>query len=91
MQVSQAQFVPAFLTNAIDANAYDIGFYLVKIYEDEIIANSNSIIYSHVKSYQRNKSFLKSKLHMSKMLISIFNFNSAKDFLAILEDNLSEI
>ena len=79
------------MTNAIDANAYDIGFYLVKIYEDEIIANSNSIIYSHVKSYQRNKCFLKSKLHMSKMLITIFNFNSAKDFLAILEDNLSDI
>jgi hypothetical protein len=78
------------LTNAIDANAYDIAFYLVKIYEDEIVLNSNSIIFSHVKSYQRNKCFLKSKLHMSKMLITIFNFNSAKEFLAILEDNVSD-
>ena len=36
------------------------------------------------------RSFLKSKLHMSKLLIGVFNFNSAKDFLAILERNLSD-
>ena len=78
------------MTNAIDSNAYDVAFYLVKIYEDEIISNPSEIIRSHVKSYQRNKCYLKSKLHMSKMLISIFNFNYAKDFLAILENNLND-
>ena len=48
MQVSQTPFVPEFLTNAIDANAYDIAFYLVKIYEDEINQNYSKIIKSHV-------------------------------------------
>ena len=36
MQISKTPFQPDFLTNAIDSNAYDIAFYLIKIYEDEI-------------------------------------------------------
>ena len=39
MQSSKSPFVIEFLTNAIESNAYDIAFYLVKIYEEEIAAN----------------------------------------------------
>ena len=31
-----------------------------------------------VKSYKIDNRFLKSKLHMSKMLLGVFSFNSAK-------------
>lgn len=75
MEITNAPFVIEFFTNAIDANAYDIAFYLLKVYEDEIFANYLKAIQTHVKSYQMNKKFLKSKLHMSKMLLPIFNFN----------------
>ena len=74
LQISKAPFVIEYFTNAIEANAYDIAFYLVKVYEDEIFQNYQKAITAHVKSYQLNKRFLKSKLHMSKMLLSIFNF-----------------
>ena len=36
MQLSETPFQPDFLTIAIDSNAYDIAFYLIKIYEYEI-------------------------------------------------------
>lgn len=36
LQLSKANFVIEFFTNAIESNAYDIAFYLVKVYEDEI-------------------------------------------------------
>ena len=91
LQISKAPFVIEYFTNAIEANAYDIAFYLVKVYEDEIFQNYQKAITAHVKSYQLNKRFLKSKLHMSKMLLSIFNFQSAKVFLEILQFSLNDI
>ena len=39
---------------------------------------------THVQSYALSKQYLKSKLHMSKQLMSIFNFKSAKVFLDII-------
>ena len=74
-----------FFTNAIEANAYEIAFYLLKVYEESIHQNVNRAIESHVKSYDLNNKFLKSKLHMSKMLINVFTFNAAKEFLSIME------
>jgi len=91
LQISKAPFVIEYFTNAVEANAYDIAFYLVKVYEDEIFSNYHKAINSHVKSYQLNKRFLKSKLHMSKMLLPIFNFNSAKVFLEILQFSLNDL
>lgn len=55
------------------------------MYEESIQLNVTTAIESHVQSYQIDNKFLKSKLHMSKMLINIFTFNAAKDFLSILE------
>ena len=80
-----------FFTNAIESNAYDIAFYLVQIYEEELYANYQKAIDSHVTSYQMNKRFLKSKLHMSKLLLPIFNFNSAKIFLEIIHFSLNDL
>ena len=54
-----------FFTNAIEANSYDIAFYLLKEYEDQITLNYQEAIDSLVNSYRRNNKFLKSKLHMS--------------------------
>jgi len=39
---------------------------------------------SNVQSYRLDNQFLKSKLHMSKMIMSIFTFNAAKIFLEIM-------
>ena len=38
-----------------------------------------------------NNKFLKSKLHMSKLLLPIFNFNSAKIFLEIIQQRLNDL
>jgi len=75
---NKMQFHVDFFANAIEANAYDIAFYLLKVYEDNINRNADEAINSHIISYQKNNKFLKSKLHMSKMMINLFNFNSAK-------------
>lgn len=84
IQQTKIPFQIDFFTNAIEANAYDIAFYLLNIYEEQIFLNSPKAIDTHVKSYQLNKQYLKSKLHMSKTLMSIFNFKSAKVFLDII-------
>ena len=81
MQISKAPFVIEFFTGAIEANAYDIAFNLLKAYEEEIFDNYLKAIKAHVKSYQMDKKFLKSKLHMSRLLLPIFNFNYAKVFI----------
>ena len=39
---------------------------------------------SHVASYRLDNRYLKSKLHMSKMVLPIFTFNAAKIFLEII-------
>jgi hypothetical protein len=59
-------------------------------YEEEIYADFNISIMAHVKSYQLNVQFLKSKLHMSKMMLSIFSFNAAKIFLEIIDEKVDE-
>lgn len=55
MKKTQTPFEIEFFTNAIDANAYDIAFYLLNVYEEEILKHSNLAIEMHVKSYQKNK------------------------------------
>jgi len=72
------QFHIDFFTNAIESNAYDIAFYLLNVYEDSVNKNGEEAITSHITSYSKNNKFLKSKLHMSKMMMNLFNFNSAK-------------
>ena len=40
---------------------------------------------THVASYRLDNQFLKSKLHMSKMVLPIFTFAAAKQFLEIIQ------
>lgn len=70
-----------FFKNAINASAFDIAFYLLGLYEEQIYLNANEAVNCHVTSYQLSKKYLKSKLHMSKQLMVVFNFSSAKKFL----------
>lgn len=51
-----------FLIFAIDANAYDIVFYLCNRFETQIFAMANKAIDAHVDSYQKSQKYLKSKL-----------------------------
>jgi len=67
-----------YFTNALESNSYDVAFYLLVKYEDQINLHYQQALDAHVKSYKVDKKFLKSKLHMSKMLLGIFSFNSAK-------------
>jgi hypothetical protein len=74
IQQTKVPFTIDFFTNAIESNAYDIAFYLLNVYEEQIFADSQKAIVTHVASYQLNKQYLKSKLQMSKQLMPIFNF-----------------
>jgi len=79
-----------FFTMAIEANAYEIAFYMMTVFEEKIIANTARTLEAHVSSYSHNKRFLKSKLTMSKKMIAIFNFKYAKIFLKIIEIQIFE-
>ena len=78
------EFEIDFFTFAIDANAYDIVFYLRNRFEEQIFAHTNKAIDAHVQSYQNTPKFLKAKLFLSKSLLPIFNFNGVKQFLNII-------
>ena len=52
MQESKVQFQIEFFQNAIEANAYDIAFYLLKVNEEAIFANYQKTMDSHVQSYK---------------------------------------
>lgn len=75
------EFEIDFFNFAIEANAYDIVFYLRQRFEQQIFENASKAIDTHVKSYQNSSKFLKSKLFLSKSLLPIFNFNGVKEFL----------
>jgi len=84
MQKNQVPFDIDFFIIAIESNSYDIAFYLLKKYEDKIFQDYQAAVDTHVKSYRVNRSFLRSKLHMTKVLLDVFSFNSAKHFLEII-------
>jgi len=49
--MSETPFQIEFFTNAIDSNAYDIVFYLLQLYEEDILNNAGRAVDTHVKSY----------------------------------------
>lgn len=81
----EVDFEIEFFTLAIEANAYDIAFYLRMRYEEQLFIHANKAIDSQVNSYKLNQKFLKAKLHLSKSLLPIFNFNGVKELLTILQ------
>ena len=90
IEISKTPFKIEFFTNSIESNSYEIGFYLLKRYEEQIYAEFNISIMAHVNSYNLSNQFLKSKLHMSKMVLPIFTFNAAKIFLEIIDAKVNE-
>ena len=87
---SQTPFQIEFFTNAIEADSYDIAFYLMSVYEEEILAHFPVVIETHVKSYQLSKNFLIAKLYLSSKLLGLFNFKSAKELLDILKPQMED-
>lgn len=51
MKIYKIPFNIEFFLNSIESNAYDISFNLLNLYEEQIFAQSNKAIDSHVKSY----------------------------------------
>jgi hypothetical protein len=80
----EVEFEIEFFTLAIEANAYDIAFYLRMRFEEQLFIHANKAIDSQVNSYKLNQKFLKAKLHLSKSLLPIYNFNGVKELLTIL-------
>ena len=81
---SKIEFQIDFLVTAIESNAFTVGFYLIKVYEEEIQRDYQRAVDALVKSFQQGSTFLKAKLHMTKMMLSLMNFNAAKELLVIL-------
>jgi len=77
------EFEIDFFIFAIEADAYDIAFYLRMRFEEQLFIHANKAIESQVNSYKYNQKFLKAKLHLSKSLLPIFSFNGAKELLTI--------
>ena len=90
MEGYKVPFQIEYFQNAIENNAYDIAFYLLKVNEESIFANYQVVMETHVQSYKTDNMYLKSKLHMSKMMLPIFTFNAAKIFLEIIQTKISE-
>lgn len=88
MQQLNIPFQIEFFIQAIEANAYEIAFYLLNLHEEEIFTHGIEAVETHVRSYLLNKQFLKAKLHMSKCLLVVFNFNVAKQFLNIVSGHV---
>mmetsp|Transcript_12327 Transcript_12327/g.19122 ORF Transcript_12327/g.19122 Transcript_12327/m.19122 type:complete len:173 (+) Transcript_12327:162-680(+) len=78
LQNMEVPFHIDFFSTAIFYNAYDIAFYLLKIYEEQILADHVKAIDAHIQAYKLSKEFLKAKLYMSKVLLHDFNFNQAR-------------
>ena len=83
-----ADFEIEFFTFALEANAYDIVFYLRGRFEEQVFAHAARAIDAHVQTYQNTPKFLKAKLHLSKSLLPIFNFNGVKKYLGIMQHKI---
>lgn len=51
IQNKKSEFNIDFFTMAIEANAYEIAFYLLNVYEEKITLNSAKALDAHVNSY----------------------------------------
>ena len=84
---TEISFNISFFTTAIQYNSYDIAFYLLKVYEEQILQNQENqvkAIDAHIQAYKMSTQFLKAKLFMSKQLLNEFNFNHARSFLDVI-------
>ena len=84
MEKFKVQFQIDFFCFAIESDSFDIAFMFIKQFETQIKQHYVKALNKLVDSYQKSGRFLKAKLHMTKMLFELFNFNQAKIFLEIL-------
>ena len=75
---------------AIESSSFSIAFYLLKVYEEAIHKEYSKAVDALVFSYSQSNEFLKAKLHMTKMLLNLFNFNAAKKFLDLVSFSLND-
>ena len=83
------EFEMEFFKQALLSNAFDTAFYMLNMYEDVIFSNPIDASNALIEAYQVNNKFLKSKLHMSKLMLPILNFGASKNFLAILDASIN--
>lgn len=62
---------------------------MLGMYEDFIFSNPIDASNALIEAYKVNNKFLKSKLHMSKIMLPILNFSASKNFLSILEASIN--
>ena len=74
-----------FFTFALESNAYDVAFYCLIMFENIITQYPKKAVNAHVQSYFINNQFLKAKLHMSCMMLPMFDFNAANEIIWILQ------
>ena len=86
----KVKFEIDFFIMAIESGSFSTAFALLRAYEELIIKNIEKPIDTLVKSFSLNNEFIRSKLHMVKLLLHLFNFKNAKQFLVQLEFQLND-
>lgn len=77
-----------FFKQALLSNSFDTAFFMLKNYEDDIFSKPLEAIDGLIEAYRVNNKFLKSKLHMAKIMIPVLNFSAAKTFLEIIGNGI---
>jgi len=60
------------------------------MFENIITQYPKKAVNAHVQSYFINNQFLKAKLHMSCMMLHMFDFNAANEIIWILQQKVYE-
>ena len=85
----EIRFSIEFFKQALLSNAFDTAFFMLKTYEDAIFSKPVEAMDALIEAYRVNNKFLKSKLHMAKLMIPTLNFSAAKTFLDIIGAGIS--
>lgn len=75
---------------AIEADNWEVCFYLLNRFETQITSQSSKVVPVIVASFSQTSKFLKAKLHLSKKLISKFNFVEFKTLVNNIRQKIEE-
>lgn len=90
LAVEGTKFEMDFFNFAVQANAFDIAFYLRYRFEEQLFANASRAIDIMVQSFQDSPRNMKAKIFMSKSLLPVYNFNGVKKFLYIMNQKMTQ-
>lgn len=79
-----------FLTMAIEADNWEVSFYLFNRFEAQIMNQSTKVVPVIVASFSQTSQFLKAKLHLTKLLISKFTFVEFKQLVNNIRQKIEE-